>query len=596
MNRFSILSKAIAACLIVCLLAGCTKTAKPEFNSSQEQFSTSSPAASESSAAKPAQADTGRLDQAKVQISFLGQTFDGLYSGAAAGGVPEGEGTFTAGDFVYTGTFAAGSFKTGSFQKMPYEMNVGSEKYTGTLDGSITDGVLGGKISFSSFEFQFSGGWKEGVPSGYGQVQKMPFTLNFMEQTSAGSYTGSVDGLIPSGQGEYSDGVLNYKGSFVNGIPEDGDIVGLPLTLKIGETSFSGTYNGQVVSGTLTGKGTFTSDNFSFEGIFRGGVPADSDMVSIPYTLVYQDITYQGTYTGPVSDMAPAGGAGVFDAPAGPEGYYLYFEGTFAGGTIADGALKTNGYHMIFLNDPWNGAAPDPYERIGTLDGQIVGGVGEGACTFSAVNNAGNAYTLTGPLSGGRFHGEVAAVYYLPQGELHVTRLYENGGSSYRNGSDWLMHEMVTAAEGDLYRSVPIGTFDFMNQNGTAFMFGEDHSALLSQVDGALTYDQFYGAPDQYPGKLMQLSGLTVANSYYNENSINNMTCFEITAWNEGTDQVVWITLYGTTEKLAGFTFDPNDTITVVGMPVLVNRDESYRYLQIYALEVRNDTPPAAQQ
>ncbi|MBO6157877.1 MAG: hypothetical protein J6P72_01290 [Firmicutes bacterium] len=594
--------KSISLFLILLLLAGCRKTPDPNQNSGidgaasesiYDTWKNSAPADSaQSQTTEQSQASSGMLNQETIQISFLGQTFDGVYSGASADGVPDGNGTFSSGDLSYTGSFSSGLFKTGDIKNLPYTMTAGDETFNGTIDGRITDGVLGGKVTFSSFTFQYTGFISQGLPEGYGQVSNMPYLMNYMEQTIQGTYNGSVDGLKPSGQGTFDAPDTAFKGSFADGFPDNGIISGLPLTLKIGDNSFNGVYDGQIVNGALTGTGSFTSDAFSFDGLFRGGVPSDSRNAKIPYTLVYQDITYYGTYTGPVENLTPSGENGVFDGAAGSEGYYLYFEGTFQDGGIWDGYLKTNGYKMTFMSVNWNDQESTPFERTGSFEGNIKNGLGEGQATFSASNDSGIEYTKQGTLSGGLYHGLVEETYYLAQGELHNTSEFDMGARVFKTGADMLFHLIVTATDDNPdYKNIPIEAFDFLKKNEMGFMYGEDHQAVLQVLDPGLTYDQYFSSPDQYAGKIMQLSGFQVVYSEPSESYIQNLTSFNIVALQEGTSRVVWITVFGTKDKLANFTFDPASPITVIGMPIRTETDENYQYIDMLAVEVRNDIP-----
>ncbi len=135
--------------------------------------------------------------------------------------------------------------------------------YTGILKGKKPEGKGTATISSVSGEFEYVGEFAEGLPT-LGKVTDMHATVSARDVDYTGTYSGEVNGLVLSGNGEFiSDDKqilsVKYNGSFSEGLPYAGN-----LTLLDGENIlFVDTYkDGEVIDVEAT--------NFSFELEYEG--------------------------------------------------------------------------------------------------------------------------------------------------------------------------------------------------------------------------------------------------------------------------------------------------------------------------------------
>lgn len=212
----------------------------------------------------------GQKDAETVEIDGV----TGIYEGSEAEGLPEGEGTFTAGDgWTYEGSFSAGSFAAGRVSSYPMPDWEGS--YTGEVTALVPEGQ--GELRWEGGSF--TGSFEAGLPH-TGEAENLPCSVYFGEACTEGLYTGPVSAALPQGEGSFSaEGGRNisYTGGFEEGrAAGEGSLTDDGFLLE----GQRGRYEGSVLDGIPQGEGSFSgrsTENIDFcytgqweAGLFHG--------------------------------------------------------------------------------------------------------------------------------------------------------------------------------------------------------------------------------------------------------------------------------------------------------------------------------------
>ena len=174
-------------------------------------------------------------------------------------------------------------------------------------------------------------------------VKEKEMEVNVFQNTVASVYTGKVKRKMPEGEGTavlennaIAEGLFE-KGTWISGTADN-----VPYSISFNDGLISGTYTGEVLEQLPSGSGTFTSDEFTFEGTWNSGVPNGPGTVTAQnFRISLPSETLEGSYTGAV-DKGLAQGNGTFVYQ--DEEHEITMEGNFAG-SMFDGVLtKTISY------------------------------------------------------------------------------------------------------------------------------------------------------------------------------------------------------------------------------------------------------------
>ena len=622
MRRIYIL---LAAFLLAALLVSCS-TATPESSGKSDKFETSEVEEVSYEAGPKKQSVTDY----ELTLSVAGQDYTGRFTGTLNEGKPEGEGKFTSGKLIYTGTFKDLAVDTGKIGGYPMSVLIKDTDYAGTYQGDVTSGQMAGNGSFTGDSLVYEGTFEGGAPTGTGTFTSLPCEALIAGQALAGSYTGPASAFVPEGEGSFTSDKISYTGTFAAGSAADGTVSELPLAVKVQETDITGTYTGVIAAGAVTGEGvlaadpfrytgsfeagalkdgvienfplkvtvhgaeisgtytgpiasgeatgsaTFTSDALTYTGTFTSGaMTGDGTFSSIAAAITFQDRTFTGTYAGLATAFLP-NGEGTFEAPADADGYYLSFSGTFSQGALGTGTLKTNHCSITFRSSD----SDEPYSRLGTYEGPLADGALTGTdCHFSAVNGYYISYDQTGSMVNGSFDGPAVATYHMPDGDLIYERTYENGLSLYTTPSGYIGSMMITEDYGQTL--IPLATYNFIRDHEPAFRYGGDSSeveALVSDVP----YMQSYNDPAAYAGKVVRVEGAPFYGSSLWDDYPGGYALLSLTlTMPDNRAHAIWLHIFGTVEEMTALQaqFTDGQTVSFIGVPLQPVEDSDQDYI-----------------
>lgn len=183
-----------------------------------------------------------------------------------------------------------------------------------------------------------------------------------------------------------------------------------PLTITMGDVTADGLYTGWMLLDQPEGEGEFHSeDGLGFTGTFAAGAVQDGKAENLSMTLVWDDLSYHGRYTGGIKNASAHG------------------EGTFTGESITGYALELSGGWKQGLPHGEGFARAELYtalcsgaERPGPYEGETRNGLPHGEGLFSSQDESG-LFSYTGQWETGCFHGQGTLTYtdgphYIRQG------------------------------------------------------------------------------------------------------------------------------------------------------------------------------------
>ncbi|MBO4887664.1 MAG: hypothetical protein J5589_05065 [Firmicutes bacterium] len=506
---------------------------------------------------------SGTITGFPCSVTIAELPLTGSYTGPISSFLPEGEGAFEADKTKYTGTFKEGAAVDGTVADLALSLNITETSYAGFYSGAVTGGMLTGSGTFTADAIKYTGSFEASALKD-GSIENFPLKVTVQGTELSGAYSGAVTGGVLTGSGTFTADAVKYTGSFEAGTVKDGSIESFPLKVTVYGTEISGTYQGPVAAGALTGDASFTSDSLSYTGTFSSGaMTGDGTFSSISASITFQDHSFSGTYAGQTAAFLPSG-EGSFDAPADAEGYYLSFSGTFSQGALGTGTLKTNHCGITFGSDE-----TDSYTHLGTYEGPLTDGALSGTdCHFSAVNDYHISYDQTGNVVNGSFNGPAIATYHMPDGDLIFERTYENGVPLYTTPSSIFALRMIAKEYGQ--NLIPLITYNFIKTHEQAFFYGADSSeveALVSDV----TYMQSYNDPVTYAGKVIKMEGAT----FYNSNLWDDypggyaLLWFTLTTPDDN-NHVIWLGVFGTLEEMTALQaeYTKGQAVSFIAVPI----------------------------
>lgn len=233
---------------------------------------------------------TKEVENEGITINLNDTDIVGYYSGTMINGEPDGEGTFIVYDdasnemiWQYFGSFKEGDLKgKAMLESFPVIIENNGYKYTGIYTGEATDAVPDGNGEFicdaENEEWQYKGKFINGIISGNGQFEHLPYSVELMDNRYNGSYSGeAVDGKAEgSGIFDYNDGeniAVEYNGNWKDGkIEGKGELSSSNYCVKFSFVDRIGVFKGETENGIPNGEGTFeaiTDENVSY--IYSGG-------------------------------------------------------------------------------------------------------------------------------------------------------------------------------------------------------------------------------------------------------------------------------------------------------------------------------------
>ncbi len=523
----------------------------------------------------------------EISVNIDGEKYKGSYTGEVESDIPSGEGEFTADDeFTFTGTFDKGKPIDGELEDFPMTLYVYGQDMEGVYDGPLAKKELTGEGTFTSGDFIYKGSFESGVFKGSATVTNMPYTMEKFDRTLEGIYNGPVEDMKPEGEGSFAFEEATYTGTFKEGSFENGTLTDLYLSFHIGQEGFSGTYNGPVADGFLSGEGTFATESMTYTGTFAEDLPTgDGTVTGFIFELWFQDYAFVGTYEGPVKKFKPDGN-GTFDLPKQGDNVYLTFEGTFDEGFIYNGTLDTNHCTIVYVDSDQS-----TFTRLGTYQGEVAEGLPSGEGTFYGINSYNQTYEMIGNFDDGRANGIMTQTYYLSEGDLVWPHEYQNGLSILRNAADYFAHLIIingAATSTDPSDKISFKAYDFVRKYESEFDGLTNSETLKKLLDDQLTYEKFYGDCLKYVGEIGKFENYSVFNIGTPTQLHGDLYVLYLTTISKAdSSNVIWVAIFGTKSYLESLSYKENDVITIWGSPIYTaDRDDAYNYVYVLTFEI----------
>ena len=202
----------------------------------------------------------GQGENVPCRAALFGRVEEGTYTGSLVSGLPVGEGEFSlSSGATFTGDFSGGTAVRGEAADLPWEMQHGSSRFSGTYTGALEssgpegEGLFGG-VNAAGQQFTWYGGWSGGEIAGSGVLTDEHCVVSVEGRETAGSYAGDGKDGLPDGEGvftaESASGVpFTYTGEWAAGLMD-------------GEGTLS--YDAEAL---YTRTGTFTAGRFTPDGL-----------------------------------------------------------------------------------------------------------------------------------------------------------------------------------------------------------------------------------------------------------------------------------------------------------------------------------------
>ncbi|MBQ9327148.1 MAG: hypothetical protein IJ225_01270 [Solobacterium sp.] len=196
----------------------------------------------------------------ETEITVFGNPTPSVYTGEVKQKLPNGEGSaILQGDELVEGTFEEGVFLSGNVEQVPYSISFFDQSISGIYTGEVADQFPSGEGEFISDGFLFQGTWINGAPQGPGVVSAESFIINTPSESLEGRY-----------DGELSAGPAQGKGTFI--YQSDGH-----------EITMTGTFNNNRFDGTLIRTIQYHDTEKSYPVVYQNGVQQESAASMIAY-------------------------------------------------------------------------------------------------------------------------------------------------------------------------------------------------------------------------------------------------------------------------------------------------------------------------
>lgn len=169
--------------------------------------------------------------------------------------------------------------------EMPFSLVADGETYVGDYTGTTFDKLPNGEGQFhfsdSTIEFTCSGTWENGALVGTNRLKYNGMVLVYNDISFVGLYDGEAILLKPSGKGNYTaehrENYIEYSGGWKDGVfAGEGELKTDVYEVLFDNGSNFGSYNGTVVDSLAEGEGVFQGENsegvpYTYTGTFVGG-------------------------------------------------------------------------------------------------------------------------------------------------------------------------------------------------------------------------------------------------------------------------------------------------------------------------------------
>ena len=126
-----------------------------------------------------------------------------------------------------------------------------------------------------------------------------------------------------------------------------------------------------------------------------------SNVEDKPYTLEFNSKSYDGLFTGVMTDGIPNEEGKFVCGEEGTQNYLIYEGGWENGAPKGKGTLSTDNYIVHFPKTDVN----DAFDRTGEYIGETIDGIANGQGKFKAVNGNNQEYTYDGEWKDGLWNG-----------------------------------------------------------------------------------------------------------------------------------------------------------------------------------------------
>ncbi len=304
------------------------------------------------------------------------------------------------------------------------------------------------------------------------------------------------------------------------------------LTISHNEKPINGEYSGSMSFGNPKGNGIFKStDGWSFEGEFKGKeIPEFGKVKDYPITAEFQGKNFEGKYSGDVKNLIPDG-EGIFENDG--DGIFKY-SGTWTNGKISGkGTLDYDNYLVKFPH----------VDRYGHYKGEIYDGMASGQGDFTATNDQGISYTLTGSFENGVPHGQAKCNF----GEQIQEGTYTNGAFT----PNLIEGIKSFSSFKELRFSLTDKELSFINKNEKLFNKpNSDLASVKKLTDQNITYKDFSKEPSKYQGKIIRLKNYETVQVDVLDFYETNQKYMCIIADNSNYDNVVYLYALGDISKI----------------------------------------------
>ncbi len=143
-----------------------------------------------------------------------------------------------------------------------------------------------------------------------GKIESIPYTITYRDQEITGIYTGEVNEQMPSGNGTFTSDTFSYTGIWTDGNPEGpGTVTAAEFCIDTPAEVLTGSYSGDFARDKAEGSGTFTYQSGNEEVQLEGNFTDNRFDGPMTKTVRYQDTvkTYPVYYrSGRLEDTAVA--------------------------------------------------------------------------------------------------------------------------------------------------------------------------------------------------------------------------------------------------------------------------------------------------
>lgn len=364
-------------------------------------------------------------------------------------------------------------------------------------------------------------------------VENHAVTISLAEEQISGSFTGVLEDNQPMGEGIFialgENEEWSYEGEFDSGkITGTGTINNGPCHITWQEMTYQGTYSGTVLEGLPDGQGKFTcsteKQNWYYEGDFiSGAISGSGKFDNFPFEAELMDTTYHGVYTGHALDGNPDD-SGAFEYHD-EDGISVQYDGGWKDGKIAGpGELKCNNLRVVFY---------DGDDRTGTYDGMTENGIPNGKGTFEAVTSDMVPYTYSGEWTDGCWNGYGEQIY--EENEYGLVDRYGNfvDGKFMPSLGELMMFCSDVSETNDVHFRITQDKKEFLDIYEDSILNGRLEE-LEDLIDHELTYEKYIKKNGNYNTVLMEAGKLCVSQiwesdvEYTKSGYITEMICYEI--------------------------------------------------------------------